>query len=78
MVLPGAEVAVKSPVRDPLAHVHAGRVRKAEVDPEPHSGVHHVVAQHPPGVVVADGAWDRSGDEGQLQVPRVERVRERG
>ena len=60
-MLSRAEVVGENPVRDTLAHVYAACVRGAEVDPEPHSGVHDIVTQRLPGVVVADGAWDRGG-----------------
>jgi hypothetical protein len=70
-----AEVVIERPGRNALAHLCAAGVRGAEVDPEPHSGVDYIVAKWGAGVVVASGAWNCRGDEGELQAVRVERVR---
>src|SRR4051812_42085150 len=35
----------ESPVRDPLAHLNAARVSEADVDSQPHSGIHDIVTQ---------------------------------
>ena len=55
------------------AHLHAARVGEAEVDPQPDPGVHDVRCVARCRSRSGARRWDRGGDEGQVQVPGVER-----
>lgn len=71
-----AEVAIKRPFRDLLAHLSTTHVCGPEVDTQPHPCIYHFLNRHTPRVIDAFAFVLRnircSGDEGQLQVLRVE------
>jgi len=53
VILDALEIVVESPVGGSLAHPDSGRVRKAEVNPQPDPGADDSPVQGPLGVVIA-------------------------
>jgi hypothetical protein len=66
----GLEIVVEGPIGDLVAHLHSGRVREPKVDPQPDPGADHVLVELLRRVVMAGGARNGRGDQGQVQVSR--------